>query len=125
MCLADPEKARQCRELAEVAFKESEASSTSTSDPTSKTMGTVTLRRLKQLDTPKHTERTSCSDFFQQAQQRNVRLRRDDYQQIKHVYRVDGRSEHSPYMEMDTQDAAHALAALSRQDTRSGLDRQS
>jgi hypothetical protein len=120
MCLADPEKARQCRELAEVAFKEQEASSTS--DP--KSMGTVTLRRLKQLDTPKHNERTSCSDFFQQAQQRNVRLRRDDYQQIKHVYRVDGRSEHSPYMEMDTQDAAHALAALSRQDTRSGLDRQ-
>jgi hypothetical protein len=122
MCLADPEKARQCRELAEVAFKESEAASTQ--DAASKSTGTVTLRRLKQLDPPKHTERTSCSDFFQQAQQRNVRLRRDDYQQIKHVYRVDGRSEHSPYMEMDTRDAAHALAALSRQDTRSGLDRQ-
>jgi hypothetical protein len=122
MCLADPEKARQCKELAEVAFKEQAAQ-----DSTSKTTtGTVTLRRLKQLDNaPKHnTERTSCSDFFQQAQQRNVRLRRDDYQQIKHVYRLDGRSEHSPYMEMDTQDAAHALAALSRQDTRSAMDRQ-
>jgi hypothetical protein len=123
MCLADPEKARQCKELAEVAFKEQAVAQ----DSASKTTGTVTLRRLKQLDNaPKHnnTERTSCSDFFQQAQQRNVRLRRDDYQQIKHVYRLDGRSEHSPYMEMDTQDAAHALAALSRQDTRSGLDRQ-
>jgi hypothetical protein len=122
MCLADPEKARQCKELAEVAFKEQEAAATPQT-----TTGTVTLRRLKQLDSAaaaKHTERTSCSDFFQQAQQRNVRLRRDDYQQIKHVYRLDGRSEHSPYMEMDTQDAAHALAALSRQDTRSGMDRQ-
>jgi hypothetical protein len=122
MCLADPEKARQCKELAEVAFKEQEALEATPKSTT----GTVTLRRLKQLDNAaaKHTERTSCSDFFQQAQQRNVRLRRDDYQQIKHVYRLDGRSEHSPYMEMDTQDAAHALAALSRQDTRSGLDRQ-
>ena len=129
MCLADPEKARQCRELAEVAFKEQEASAPSApADPSSsKGVGTVTLRRLKQLDTAKPSsqqQRTSCSDFFQQAQQRNVRLRRDDYQQIKHVYRFEGRSEHSPYMEMDTQDAAHALAALSRQDTRSGMDRQ-
>ena len=130
MCLADPEKARQCRELAEVAFKEQEASSSSSAPAdasSSKGVGTVTLRRLKQLDTAKPSpqqQRTSCSDFFQQAQQRNVRLRRDDYQQIKHVYRFEGRSEHSPYMEMDTQDAAHALAALSRQDTRSGMDRQ-
>lgn len=127
MCLADPEKARQCRELAEVAFKEQEASAASSTQDTSKNTGTVTLRRLKQLDTAKPSQqqqRTSCSDFFQQAQQRNVRLRRDDYQQIKHVYRFEGRSEHSPYMEMDTQDAAHALAALSRQDTRSGMDRQ-
>ncbi|KAI4731946.1 hypothetical protein E4T49_00078 [Aureobasidium sp. EXF-10728] len=125
MCLADPEKARQCRELAEVAFQQKGAASSRPKDSGSKDMGTVTLRRLKQLDSAKHNERTSCSDFFQQAQQRNVRLRRDDYQQIKHVYRLDGRSEHSPYMEMDTQDAAHALAALSRQDTRSGMDRQS
>ena len=130
MCLADPEKARQCRELAEVAFKEQEASSSAPSSAdasSSKGVGTVTLRRLKQLDTaqpPSQQQRTSCSDFFQQAQQRNVRLRRDDYQQIKHVYRFEGRSEHSPYMEMDTQDAAHALAALSRQDTRSGMERQ-
>ncbi|CAD0112251.1 unnamed protein product [Aureobasidium uvarum] len=125
MCLADPEKARQCRELAEVAFQQKEAASTRSEDSGSKDMGTVTLRRLKQLDSVKHNERTSCSDFFQQAQQKNVRLRRDDYQQIKHVYRLDSRSEHSPYMEMDTQDAAHALAALSRQDTRSGMERQS
>ncbi|KAH0335703.1 hypothetical protein KCU81_g8901, partial [Aureobasidium melanogenum] len=125
MCLADPEKARQCRELAEVAFKDKEAAASRSDDSGSKDMGTVTLRRLQQLDSTKPRERTSCSDFFQQAQQRNVRFRRDDYQQIKHVYRLDGRSQHSPYMEMDTQDAAHALAALSRQDTRSGLDRQS
>jgi hypothetical protein len=124
MCLADPEKARQCRELAEVAFKDKEAALSRSDDSGSKDMGTVTLRRLQQLDSTKPRERTSCSDFFQQAQQRNVRFRRDDYQQIKHVYRLDGRSQHSPYMEMDTQDAAHALAALSRQDTRSGLDRQ-
>ncbi|KAH0171201.1 hypothetical protein KCU67_g2295, partial [Aureobasidium melanogenum] len=124
MCLADPEKARQCRELAEVAFKDKEAAASRSDDFGSKDMGTVTLRRLQQLDSAKPRERTSCSDFFQQAQQRNVRFRRDDYQQIKHVYRLDGRSQHSPYMEMDTQDAAHALAALSRQDTRSGLDRQ-
>ncbi|THX77575.1 hypothetical protein D6D04_06246 [Aureobasidium pullulans] len=116
MCLADPEKARQCRELAEATGL----------DEKNKPIGTVTLRRLKDLDTAKHSARTSCSDFFQLAQQKNVKLGPADYKPIKHVYRYqhpDGRPEHSPYMEMDAQDAAHALAALSRQDTRSGMDR--
>ncbi|CAC9894170.1 unnamed protein product [Aureobasidium pullulans] len=105
-------------------------SSRATSQPKlpidNKPIGTVTLRRLKDLDTAKHSARTSCSDFFQLAQQKNVKLGPADYKPIKHVYRYqhpDGRPEHSPYMEMDAQDAAHALAALSRQDTRSGMDR--
>ncbi|KAI5236957.1 hypothetical protein E4T43_08301 [Aureobasidium subglaciale] len=127
MCLADPEKARQCRELAEATGLENKSAQPTRSDEVG-TIGTVKLRRLKQLDTPNHTARTSCSDFFQQAQKKNVKLGPANYKDITHVYRYqrpDGRIEHSPYMEMDAQDAAHALAALSRQDTRSGMDRQS
>ncbi|KEQ94953.1 hypothetical protein AUEXF2481DRAFT_40203 [Aureobasidium subglaciale EXF-2481] len=127
MCLADPEKARQCRELAEATGLENKSAQPTRSEEVG-TIGTVKLRRLKQLDTPNHTARTSCSDFFQQAQRKNVKLGPANYKDITHVYRYqrpDGRIEHSPYMEMDAQDAAHALAALSRQDTRSGMDRQS
>ncbi|KAG9544454.1 hypothetical protein KCU97_g21513, partial [Aureobasidium melanogenum] len=40
MCLADPEKARQCRELAEVAFKDKEATASRSDDSGSKDMGT-------------------------------------------------------------------------------------
>jgi hypothetical protein len=128
MCLADPEKARQCKELAETAHF-------------TPTNNTVPLRRHHPVDTSKqqqqqqqqHNQRTSCSDFFQLARAKNVKLGPENYSRIAHVYPYhshgtvgdgdnDGNEHHSPAMEMDAQDAAYALAALSRQDTR--MERQ-
>ena len=121
MCLADPEKARQCRELAQ---------STQFTP-----INTVPISRGNKMniDTPQdHTDRTSCSDFFSLARQRNVQLGPENYSRIAHIYpyhRDSARQGHSPAMEMDANDAAHALAALSRQDTRGSIssvvDRQS
>lgn len=108
MCLADPEKARQCQEMARMTHFADEqkkaSSSTVMSSDTARAMAT--------------DARISCSDFLTRAGQRNVQLGPDIYGRV-HVYpyarREDGAgSSHSPAMEIDAHDAAHALAEMSR-----------
>ncbi|KAL1303948.1 hypothetical protein AAFC00_000398 [Neodothiora populina] len=103
MCLADPEKARQCREMAQIThFADTKSSSSSS---------------LGQSNSQHIDSRMSCSDFLTTAREKNVQLGPDVYGRVHHVYpyaRRGTETSHSPAMEIDAHDAAHALAEMSR-----------
>lgn len=107
MCLADPEKARQCQELAR---------STSFSNPQQGRLASD-ASAAQAAQAQAHADRMSCSDFFTTAAAQHVELGPERFRAL-HVYpyshRADGRNVHSPAMEIDAHDAAQALTALSR-----------
>lgn len=108
MCLADPEKARQCQEMARMThFSEGQGNATSSN-------AELGSRSAAQAAAE---ERMSCSDFLTRAGP--MPLGPDIFGRV-HVYpyarRENGAagSLHSPAMEIDAHDAAHALAEMSR-----------
>lgn len=110
MCLADPEKARQCRELA----VSTQFSSSSQAAAAAQAAANAEAARQREPG-------VSCSDFLTTLRQKNVQLGPDIYGQV-HVYpyshqssKTDGKIGHHPAMEIDAHDAAEALTALSRQ----------
>lgn len=102
-CIADPIKARQCRELAERTHFRQQATSSST--PSTLNSGTGSDGRMP------------CNDFLTQAKAKNVQLGPENYarfQVFPYSHGSRGNNTNSPAMEIDAHDAALALADMSR-----------
>lgn len=109
MCLTDPERAARCQALA--------ASSQYSRDQQRKQSASSTPTTSMASATAAESARMSCTDFFTKAQQHNVKLGPDVFSRV-HAYPYTRHGEagptHSPALEIDAHDAAHALAEMSR-----------
>lgn len=107
-CLQDPERARQCQELAR-----------STQFSNSQQSALIKAATATAMNPNSSAEaRMSCDDFLKTAKEKNLHLG-SRYLERVHVYPYSHRgsgagSSHSPAMEIDAQDAAQALADMSR-----------
>ena len=114
MCLMDPERAARCQALAR------SSSYSGSQTPAGAGAGAVAVASSStpvKAAMPASDPRMSCTDFFTQAKQRNVQLGLDVLSRV-HAYPYtrsgDAGPSHSPAMEIDAHDAAHALAEMSR-----------
>ena len=113
MCIADPEKAKQCQELARKARFDAQNASSQRED-------------VQMTDLPAPTQpsdRMSCSDLLNKIDPSHRTSSLPAFGEVfgrLHAYpygRANSSTQHAPAMEFETAEAAVALASLSRMDS--------